>query len=730
MGLYTDTIVKREENNRKIEQYADDALLRDHSVARVENEMDEVQTVILYIFNKFGIALPRQFGHTGVMGLLRTMLDPLGMMYEHYESAEELIKKKTEYILAFREDGKPVAITPSFFGYRWYCPHDSGTGRATREWCRTLQPGCYVFNRPLEQKKTTIATFIVNVLKYLTVSDVLYLTAATLLSSLFGLALPRISQWVYHVYIRDAAANTTGFVYAITLFLLVSLVRSVLSLIKSLTLSKIKFRVSLKMQSGVMAKVLHLPQSFFMANSSGKLSKRIAGCGRLSDSILSILLDVLLDFSFSWVYLRQMKMLSPELFGPAVLFLVLKIALSVAGTLSYLHNETRSLETEMENANFLYSAIRGIQKIKGMGAQTFIYAKWAELYRKILHYDYDQPFFLKYQDILLSAVSSFATVVLLQRASAVGISREDYLTFAASYTLIITVITSLTNMMRNIFQLKTLTQMVEPIFKADSELAEPTEFVRKLRGDILVDDVYFRYPGSQRDCLNGVSIHIMPGEKVAIVGKSGCGKSTLLKLLIGFERPDRGMVSFDNKPITSLNLASLRQNIGSVFQFSKLIPGTIAANVTLTAKGEVSEKDIWKALDRAAIGDVIRTLPLGLATDISESNTNGFSGGQRQQILLARAYINDPSVLIMDEATSALDNITQSRALESILAYDHTVVMVAHRLTTVRKFDRIILLEEGRIAEEGSYEELMDKNGPFAELVRKQLMKPGGNRDL
>ena len=725
MGLYTDTIVKREENNRKIEQYADDSLTTDRSMRRIESEMDDIETAALYILDKFGIRLSRQFGQTSIAGLLNSMLDPLGMMYEYFESAEEKITGRTEYILAIREDGKAVAITPSFRGYRWFCPYDSQTGRVTKAWCRTLRPGCYVFNRPLEMKKSTIATFIVNVVKNLTIYDLLCLTAATLLVSLFGLAVPKISQWVFNVYLQDAAAHMTGFAYALILFLLVNLIRGGLSLAKSLVLSMIKTRVSMKMQSAVMAKVLHLPQSFFRDNSSGKLSKRISSCGKLSDLILSIFLDILLDFSFSGIYLSQMRRLAPELYGPAVLFLAAKIAVSVISALSYLKNESSALEVEMENSSFLYSAIRGIQKIKGMGAEKPIYGKWAELYRMILHYDYNQPFFLKHQDVLLSAISSLATVCLLQTASAGAVSREDYLTFSASYALMITVITSLTNMMRNVFQLQMLSKNVDPIFRAASEQPEASEYVRKLRGDILIDNVFFQYPDSQKGCLRGVSLHISPGEKIAIAGISGCGKSSLLRLLIGFERADQGMIFFDGRPITSLNLTSLRQNIGSVFQFSRLIPGTIETNVTLNATKKVSESAVWDALDKAAIGDEIRKLPLKLETEISESNSSGFSGGQRQRILLARAYINNPDILILDEATSALDNITQSRVLDAILAFRQTVIMVAHRLTTVKDFDRIILLEDGKITEEGTYQDLMDRNGHFAGLVRKQLLKTG-----
>lgn len=156
-------------------------------------------------------------------------------------------------------------------------------------------------------------------------------------------------------------------------------------------------------------------------------------------------------------------------------------------------------------------------------------------------------------------------------------------------------------------------------------------------------------------------MHIKKGEKLAIVGESGCGKSTLLKILIGMEKPDSGTVSYDGKPLASLNQKSLRKCIGSVFQFSRIFPGTIAENVAFGNADDPKEKKLWEALDNAEIGDYIRSLPLGLYTEVSEANSCGFSGGQRQRILLARALLDHPRVLILDEATSALDNVTQKK---------------------------------------------------------------------
>ena len=198
-------------------------------------------------------------------------------------------------------------------------------------------------------------------------------------------------------------------------------------MIKSLILSSVKIKVSMKVQSAIMAKVLHLPHSFFMNTSSGKLSKRINSCGRLSDMIMNIFMDVLLDFSFSGVYLAQMKNLAPELYKPAIIFLVIKILVSIIGSIFYTINETRILNVDMESSNLLYSSIRGVQKIKSMGAEKFVYSKWADMYRRTLQYDYNQPFFLKYQSVIINAVSTTATITLMWLTVRSGLTKEDYM---------------------------------------------------------------------------------------------------------------------------------------------------------------------------------------------------------------------------------------------------------------------------------------------------------------
>ncbi len=723
MGIYSDLIRRKEENNRILEEYADDALFNDTHIRSMEGEVDDTQSALIYILEKFQLPAERRYGFRSVEAAIESMLDPHGIMYRYGESCAKEAKDRTEYILAWREDGKVVALTPSLIGYRWYCPHDSTHGAATEHYIRSLKPGCYVISQPMRMTKSIILTFIINTLKYMTVYDAAVLILATAAVTGLGLFLPRISNWVYNTFLTDPDANMQRLKTVFAMFMTLNIVRGIISLIKQRTLTILKNRVTIRIQADVMARILHLPRSFFAENSSGKLSKRISNCSNLSTMIINIFLDILLNFSFSGMYLAQMKRLAPELFAPAIIFIVLKIIASMIAAVGNAMIDRATMEVEMENSSFFYSVVRGIQKIKGMGAEKAVYARWAGSYRNILHYQYNQPFFLRHQGAIITLLTSAATVTLMGLTAVNGLSRESYMIFTTSYSMVISVASSLTAVMSNIFRMKNLSDNVAPIFNSPSDQKTGTEYVRKLNGRIRIEDIRFSYDKEARPCLQGISMKINAGEKVAIVGESGCGKSTLLKIIMGMEKPDSGTVYYDDKDITLLNQNSLRRCIGSVFQFSKLFPGTIASNVTFGCTEEVSEQDIWDALDKACIGDYIRSLPLQLNTEVSESSSSGFSGGQRQRILLARALIRKPGVLVLDEATSALDNVTQKQVLDAVNAMTCTVIMVAHRLSTVAECDKIIMLENGVIAEEGTYEELMKKNGKFAKLVEKQLIK-------
>lgn len=240
--------------------------------------------------------------------------------------------------------------------------------------------------------------------------------------------------------------------------------------------------------------------------------------------------------------------------------------------------------------------------------------------------------------------------------------------------------------------------------------------LRYVHGTIDFENVYYRYPNTEHDIIKDFSLHVEPGECVAFVGSSGSGKSTIMNMIIGFLKPTAGKMSIDGKPIDTLNLSDYRQHISVVPQNSILFNGTIKENILYGLDG-IDDETFEKVIEQANIKEFLDTLPDGVDTVVGESGDK-LSGGQKQRISIARALIRDPQLLILDEATSALDNISEYQVQKAIshLIKDRTTFIVAHRLSTIRDADRIVVMEEGRCVEMGTYDELMAKQGKFYEL--------------
>jgi ABC-type bacteriocin/lantibiotic exporter with double-glycine peptidase domain len=261
--------------------------------------------------------------------------------------------------------------------------------------------------------------------------------------------------------------------------------------------------------------------------------------------------------------------------------------------------------------------------------------------------------------------------------------------------------------------------LARPILDAQPEISVGKKMVTRLSGAIEINNLSFRYKEDMPLILDDVSLKIRTGQYVAIVGQSGCGKSTLLRLLLGFEKADRGAIYYDGQDINSLDLKSLRQKIGCVIQNGKLMVGDVFSNITLSAP-MLTLDEAWDAAEIVGLAEDIRAMPMQMHTIISESG--GLSGGQAQRLLIARAIAPKPRMLMLDEATSALDNITQKHVSDSLSALKCTRIVIAHRLSTIMQCDRIILLDSGKIAEDGTYSELMARSGKFAELVERQRL--------
>ena len=299
-----------------------------------------------------------------------------------------------------------------------------------------------------------------------------------------------------------------------------------------------------------------------------------------------------------------------------------------------------------------------------------------------------------------------------------AIPPSGFYAFLSSYAILTGALTMISASAVNFADALPVFRMLKPVMDFAPEIDGKKEVVQRLRGNISLQNVTFRYSERLPPVLENLNIEIRRSEYVGIVGTTGCGKSTIFRLLLGFETPDHGEILYDGKKLSSLDVTSLRRKIGTVLQNGEVFQGTILSNITVSGTN-LTEDDAWRAAEIAGIADDIRRMPMKMNTPLPDSG-RGISGGQKQRLLIARAVATKPSVLFFDEATSALDNVTQKAVSDAIGEMNCTRVVIAHRLSTVQNCDRILCLDQGHIVEEGTYEELMQKDGFFAELVKRQ----------
>jgi len=304
-----------------------------------------------------------------------------------------------------------------------------------------------------------------------------------------------------------------------------------------------------------------------------------------------------------------------------------------------------------------------------------------------------------------------------------GLIRIGDVTFyQSSFTTVVNQFTALINLLPILTKgLESVTSIGEILASDDVEHNDGKREMKALDGSYSFRNVQFSYKDSQEQVLDGFQLEVKAGETIALVGESGSGKTTVLNLIIGFITPSDGRLLIDGMDVNDINLRSYRKFISVVPQSPVLFTGTVRENIVYGLE-RVSEEEIGHAIEAANLKSVIAKLPKGLDTTIGEHGAN-LSGGQRQRISIARAIIRDPKVIILDEATSALDTISEKEIQDALdrLIKDRTTFIVAHRLSTVRGADRIVVLDKGKIREEGSYEELMAQKGEFYEMERLQM---------
>ena len=644
-------------------------------------------------------------------------LKPHGLMYRSIKLSEDWYRASFGPILTFdRDSGLPVALLPREYG--GYCWHNADgkkitVGKTTAE---RFSREAICFYRPLPLKKIGIPELLSYMKSCLNWADFTVLIVLTLLVTAVGILIPHITKMLSGFVLESGNGRI---LWTTALFMLCVLVSSqLLTASRELSMARIQMKVAVPMEAAMMARLMSLPTPFFRQYSAGELASRSGAVGKLCTLLLGGVFSTGVTAMISLLYINQIFSYAPALGLPVLAVNLVLVAVTVLTGFMKTKEAREYMKGAAEESGISYAIISGIQKIKLSGAEKRAFAKWAKIYSSSAEIEYNPPLFLKINSAVTLAVSLIGAAVLYYLAATNGISPSAYLAFTAAYGMVTGVFTAFSGIAASAAQIKPILEMAEPILQAEPETAEGKEIVTKLSGSIELSNVSFHYYDTQPYVINGLNLKVKAGEYVAVVGKTGCGKSTLLRLLLGFETPEKGAIYYDHKDLRSLDLTSLRRKMGVVTQEGSLFYGDIFSNITVSAP-QLTMDEAWEAAEKAGIADDIRAMPMGMQTFISEGQ-GGISGGQKQRIMIARAIATKPKILLFDEATSALDNKTQKQVADALAGLDCTRIVIAHRLSTVKDCDRILVMEDGKIIEEGDYNTLLAKGGLFAGLVARQ----------
>ena len=513
------------------------------------------------------------------------------------------------------------------------------------------------------------------------------------------------------------------------ILLVAAIVRVALAWIEARSLTLQQQRGAPRSQFALMSRMLSLSTDFFSRYSFGDLQLRFMGLETIREEISSLMSGGLFKAITSLMYMLFMLRTSVKL-----TLLTAFIALSITLPTIIVGIQARSLQQRQEVLDGIAQArnlelVSSTSKLRLAGAEAAALSWWAESYKRVVNLealvDAKEAISEWLQEIVphLGRLLLFALVANLMTEAVKNPNISSFnagqlLGFFSAFAIFVGAVASLASLFVQMFDVPVYYERVRPILETLPESTSAQSDPGLLTGRFSLDRVSYRYEDESPLILDQVSLHADPGEFIAVVGPSGSGKSTLIRMLLGFGEPEDGSVMFDGQPFSGLDRQKVRQQIGTVLQTSSIFPGSL---FEVIAGGRlVSQEDAWKAAELVALDDFIRELPMGMNTVLMEGG-GSLSGGQRQRILIARALVGNPKLLIFDEATSALDNATQASVTESLNHLDVTRVVIAHRLSTIRDAHRIYVLDSGQVVQVGSFDQLMEQQGLFQDLMRRQL---------
>ncbi len=630
-------------------------------------------------------------------------------------------KKDCGHLICFdKEGGAPIALIYQPSGcYRAYTAVPGESLLVSRENADSFRFFAYMLYRSFPDTIITGRALLKFALSGIR-KDLGMVIVMGICGSVLSLTVPVVSGIIFDTVIPQAQHGQMWLLCVA--LILCAIGATVFDLTKQISMLRIESRMDMHVQGAVWDRLLKLPPPFFRKYSAGDLADRSMGISAIRQAFSDTISESLLAAVFSVTSLALLFYYSYSLALIAIATAAGAVVIITSLGFIQVHFQKRIAEQRGALSGKVLEIVSCIAKFRIAGAENRAFSRWAETFSSqqqiVMKARYTGNLVNVFSEIFPVVVSMaiFGTIISVARSAPMSIG--SFLAFSAAFVQFISTLMTLGMSIVSISSIIPSYERCKPIIESLPERDAAKEHPGKLKGDIEVSGVSFKYNESSPPILTDISLKAFPGEFIAIVGSSGSGKSTLVRLLLGFEKPESGCIFYDGKDLDRLDVHQVRRQTGVVLQNGKLISGGIFDNIIGSLNLTID--NAWKAAEMAGLAEDIRNMPMGMHTFISEGGGN-LSGGQRQRLLIARALISQPAVLIFDEATSALDNKTQAIVNQSLESLRVTRIVIAHRLSTIINADKIFVLDKGRVIETGRYDELMQLNGMFADLARRQV---------
>ena len=618
------------------------------------------------------------------------------------------------------EDNRQVALIPkSPATYILHDPQNGSQHIVDKEVASKISDEGIVFFRSFEKEKIGLKELLIFGLESCWKQDLVIVILMGALGGLLGTAIPFATGIIFDQVIPE---GDKGALLQIGLIICASALAGMLfQLTRSLASQRMEGKIDGVLQGAVWDRLLSLPVPFFKQYSAGELAMRAMGISQIRSILSGITINSILSGIFSIFTFAVLFYFDYKLAGVAAFLVLLSVVLMAFLAFKKVKLEHKVLLTSNRITGLMLQLIGSVTKFKVAGAQSRAFSRWAKEFAFQRRITFQK-------ETLSNALTAYYTVfpvlagLVIFYMQAININplpTSKFIGFYAAFVSFLLSMVGLANSLIGANLVIPLYQGAKPILETLPEDDDTKLSPGTLSGEIEASHISFRYQADGPLVLKDISFHIKEGDYVALVGTSGCGKSTLFRILLGFETPDTGNIYYDGQDLSKIDVRAVRRQLGVVLQNGQLMTGSIYNNI-VASNPYLTLDDAWEAARMAGVEKDIRDMPMGMHTAISEGAST-ISGGQKQRIMIARAIVNRPRIIFFDEATSALDNKTQAIVSHSLDSLKSTRIVIAHRLSTILNCNQIIVMDSGRIVEKGTYQELMDKNGTFAALARRQL---------